>query len=124
MRAFFRLISTYFLIVLVHMGIPADTASDQHFDHTCADYESVLKRTAHSYGAGVCRQKLSALRSEAYSAAKLNEQLDDQSHRFLASPAGLTIDESARIVYPPSIFKWYGEVCARIYHRGRLQGAR
>lgn len=49
------------------------------------------------------------LRSEAYVADRLNEQLDDQSRDYLSSPAGLHIDRERQIVYFPSIFKWYGE---------------
>jgi hypothetical protein len=224
MKAFFRLISTYFLIALLIMGIPAGAASDQHFDHTYADYESVLKthvadgevnytdlknssEKLDSFldsAAGVSEEHFRAwsesqqlaflinlynaatlqlildhfpvksikdiggffkgpwslkivrlfggtvtldnlehdiirkqydeprihmalvcaakscppLRSEAYVAAKLNEQLEDQSRRFLASPAGLAIDEPARIVYLSSIFKWYGEDFVRGFAPG------
>jgi len=49
------------------------------------------------------------LRSEAYLAEKLDEQLDDQSRRYLVSPAGLSIDREKKGVYFSSIFKWYGE---------------
>ena len=49
------------------------------------------------------------LRSEAYLAEKLDAQLDDQSRRFLTSPAGLRIDRGGKTVYFSSIFKWYGK---------------
>jgi hypothetical protein len=49
------------------------------------------------------------LRSEAYLADKLDAQLDDQSWRYLVSPAGLRIDREKKVVYFSSIFKWYGE---------------
>ncbi|MDZ7579347.1 MAG: DUF547 domain-containing protein [Deltaproteobacteria bacterium] len=49
------------------------------------------------------------LRSEAYTAEKLDAQLDDQSRRFLESPAGLRIDRGGKVVYFSSIFKWYGK---------------
>ncbi|MBR9986934.1 MAG: DUF547 domain-containing protein [Desulfosarcina sp.] len=49
------------------------------------------------------------LRSEAYAAERLDEQLDDQSQDFLSSPAGLHIDRESQVVYFSSIFKWYGE---------------
>ena len=49
------------------------------------------------------------LRSEAYLSEKLDEQLDDQSRRYLVSPAGLRIDREKKSVYFSSIFKWYGE---------------
>jgi hypothetical protein len=58
----------------------------------------------------VCAAKsCPTLRSEAYVAAKLDAQLDEQSRRFLASPAGLRIDRGKKAVYFSSIFKWYGE---------------
>jgi len=58
----------------------------------------------------VCAAKsCPTLRSEAYVAAKLDAQLDEQSRRFLASPAGLRIDRDKKTVYFSSIFKWYGE---------------
>jgi len=49
------------------------------------------------------------LRGKAYTADKLDEQLNDQSRRYLVSPAGLNIDREKQIVYFSSIFKWYGE---------------
>ena len=49
------------------------------------------------------------LRSEAYVAERLDEQLDGQSQDFLSSPAGLHIDRERQVVYFSSIFKWYGE---------------
>jgi len=49
------------------------------------------------------------LRSEAYTAEKLEEQLDDQSRRYLASPAGLVINRARGEARISSIFKWYGE---------------
>jgi hypothetical protein len=49
------------------------------------------------------------LRSEAYTADKLDKQLEDQSFRYLASPAGLRIDQRKNVVYVSSIFKWYGD---------------
>ena len=49
------------------------------------------------------------LRSEAYLAEKLDEQLDDQSRGYLSSPVGLNVDRKKKVVYFSSIFKWYGE---------------
>ena len=49
------------------------------------------------------------LRSEAYAAARLNAQLDEQAREYLSSPAGLHIDRNRRVVYFSSIFKWYGD---------------
>ncbi len=58
----------------------------------------------------VCAAKsCPTLRGEAYVAAKLDAQLEEQSRRFLASPAGLRIDREKKTVYFSSIFKWYGE---------------
>lgn len=48
------------------------------------------------------------LRNEAYTAEKLDEQLDDQSRIYLASPAGLAIDRPKGEARISSIFKWYG----------------
>lgn len=48
------------------------------------------------------------LRSEAYTAEKLDEQLDDQSRTYLASPAGLVVDRAKGEARISSIFKWYG----------------
>jgi len=49
------------------------------------------------------------LRSEAYVASRLNEQLDDQARRFLAHSDKNRVDAKAREVYLSPIFKWYGE---------------
>ena len=50
------------------------------------------------------------LRKEAYTADKLNSQLDDQLTLFLAnSKKGLTVDEKKGYVYVSSIFKWFEE---------------
>lgn len=48
------------------------------------------------------------LRSEAYTAEQLDEQLDDQSRRYLATPAGLVIDRKKGTASISAIFKWYG----------------
>lgn len=50
------------------------------------------------------------LRREAYTAAKLGEELDDQARRFLTrSPAKNRVDVSDRKVHLSPIFKWYKE---------------
>ncbi len=50
------------------------------------------------------------LRKEAYTAEKLNSQLDEQMTRFLANPKkGLTVDDKKGYVYVSSIFKWFEE---------------
>lgn len=57
----------------------------------------------------VCAAKgCPTLRSEAYTAEKLDEQLDDQSRRYLATPAGLVIDRKKGTASISVIFKWYG----------------
>jgi len=54
------------------------------------------------------------LRSEAYTAERLNEQLDDQSRQYLATPAGLVIDRNKGTASISSIFKWYGDDFASV----------
>lgn len=49
------------------------------------------------------------LRSEAYTAEKLDAQLDDQSRTYLAGPRGLRIDRANGAAHISAIFKWYGE---------------
>ena len=55
------------------------------------------------------------LRNEAYTAEKLDRQLDDQSSRYLASASGLRIDRRENVVYLSSIFKWYGDDFRDVY---------
>lgn len=47
------------------------------------------------------------LRSEAYQANRLDEQLDDQARRFLADPSKNRVDPAERVIYFSPIFKWY-----------------
>jgi len=47
------------------------------------------------------------LRTEAYVGARLDEQLDDQARRFLATPAKNRVEAAERTVYLSPIFKWY-----------------
>ncbi len=48
------------------------------------------------------------MRAEAYTAEKLNEQLDDQTGKFLANAGkGMKIDTKKNRVYLSSIFKWF-----------------
>jgi len=49
------------------------------------------------------------LRSEAYTAEKLDAQLGDQSRQYLSTPAGLIINRAKGEVRISSIFKWYGK---------------
>jgi hypothetical protein len=47
------------------------------------------------------------LRNEPYTADKLQEQLDDQTRRFLANPAKFKIARADDRIYLSSIFKWF-----------------
>lgn len=49
------------------------------------------------------------LRSEAFVAARLDAQLDDQARRFLAQRAKNRVDVATRTVYGSPIFTWYRE---------------
>ena len=48
------------------------------------------------------------LRPEAYTGDRLNEQLDDQSRRFLGVPHRFQIDRERKTVLLSPILKWYG----------------
>jgi hypothetical protein len=47
------------------------------------------------------------LRNEPYQGDKLDEQLDDQSRRFLGNSAKFKIDRSKNTLYLSSIFDWF-----------------
>ena len=47
------------------------------------------------------------LRSEAYTADRLNAQLDDQGRIFLAAPHKNSVDLEARVLNLSPIFKWF-----------------
>lgn len=49
------------------------------------------------------------LRQEPYKAEMLNDQLDDQTRRFLSSDKNFSIDKKQHLVYLSSIYKWYGK---------------
>ena len=50
------------------------------------------------------------IRTEAYTAERLNDQLDDHSRKFLANMGkGLRVDEKKKRIYLSSIFKWFEE---------------
>ena len=49
------------------------------------------------------------LRSEAYVADRLGQQLDDQGKRFLGTAAKNSVDARARVLYLSPIFKWFSE---------------
>jgi hypothetical protein len=63
------------------------------------------------HGAIVCASvSCPALRREAFDAARLDAQLDDQMRRFLASPGkGLRVDAAGGSVHLSRIFDWFDE---------------
>lgn len=73
---------------------------------------AILRKQYHEprlHMALVCAAKgCPPLRNEAYTAERLNEQLDAQARTYLASPAGLHLDRAGAVVQLSSIFKWYG----------------
>lgn len=56
------------------------------------------------------------LRAEAYTGTRLNEQLDDQSRRFLAAPHRFRINRERNTVLLSPILKWYGGDFTGIYN--------
>jgi hypothetical protein len=63
-----------------------------------------------------------ALRSEPYVGDKLDEQLDDQTHRFLGDSAKFKIDRSKDVLYLSSIFKWFAGDFVKKYGPGKNIG--
>jgi hypothetical protein len=49
------------------------------------------------------------LRSEAYRAAALDRQLDEQARRFIRDPSKNRFDAATRVLYLSSIFDWFRE---------------
>ena len=83
-------------------------------EHTLNDIEHEILRKMNEpriHVAIVCASvSCPDLRREAYSAEKLNEQLDDQMEKFLRSPGkGMKLDERKNRVYLSAIFKWFAE---------------
>jgi len=62
------------------------------------------------------------LRNEPYQGDKLDEQLDDQTHRFLGNSAKFKIDRTKNTLYLSSIFEWFAEDFIRKYGPGRNIG--
>lgn len=56
-----------------------------------------------------------ALRNEPYVGERLDEQLDDQTRRFLAHRQKFSIDRSKDLVYLSPIFKWFAKDFVRTY---------
>lgn len=50
-----------------------------------------------------------ALRAEAYDAARLNEQLDEQGRAFLGTTSKNRVDAKSGTLYLSPIFKWFAE---------------
>ncbi|ASC71397.1 hypothetical protein XM38_023490 [Halomicronema hongdechloris C2206] len=62
------------------------------------------------HAALVCAaQSCPPLRQAPYTGARLDQQLEDQVRRWLASPHGLQIDRDANRVAISAIFDWFGE---------------
>jgi hypothetical protein len=49
------------------------------------------------------------LRNEPYYGKKLDEQLDDQSRKFLANPTKLRFDPKKKLLHLSPIFKWFAD---------------
>ena len=49
------------------------------------------------------------LRAEPYTGARLDEQLDDQARRYLASPFGMKLEPERRRIAVSAIFKWFAK---------------
>ena len=58
------------------------------------------------------------LRSEPYIGEKLDDQLADQTRRFLARRSNFRIDRKDNIVRLSSIFKWFGKDFIKTYGTG------
>lgn len=58
------------------------------------------------------------LRNEAFVAGRLDEQLDDQSRRFLSKNSRFRIDRAKRRVHLSPILDWFGKDFAGIYNTG------
>jgi hypothetical protein len=55
------------------------------------------------------------LRNQAYRGPQLNDQLDDQSKKFMAHPGKFKIDRAAQTVHLSQIFKWFGDDFTKKY---------
>lgn len=59
------------------------------------------------------------IRDEPFTAEKLEQQLDDQSRRFLSDPDKFRIDRNENVVYLSPIFDWFGKDFVPVYGDGR-----
>ncbi len=57
------------------------------------------------------------LRNEPFSGDRLDEQLDDQSRKFLATPSKFRLNSEGGTVYLSSIFNWFGQDFVSKYGR-------
>ena len=62
------------------------------------------------------------LRNEPYVGYKLDEQLDDQTRRFLGDSAKFKIDRGENILYLSTIFKWFSSDFVKKYGPGKNIG--
>jgi len=67
------------------------------------------------HAALVCAAKsCPPLRNEPYHGSTLNDQLDDQMHKFLSKPTNFNVDSGNSTVQLSEIFKWFGEDFVRV----------
>ncbi|MCB9727172.1 MAG: DUF547 domain-containing protein [Deltaproteobacteria bacterium] len=91
----------------VRLGLSPEPVSLDWIEH-----EVLRKRYAEPriHMALVCASRsCPALRSEAYVAARLDAQLEDQARRFVGDPAKNRLDAEAGVLWLSKIFDWYGE---------------
>ena len=62
------------------------------------------------------------LRNELYLGDRLDQQLDDQTRRFLGNRDKFRIDPKENVVYLSSIFKWFGGDFVKTYSTARNSG--
>ncbi len=60
------------------------------------------------------------LRNEAYAGERIEEQLADQSRRFVLEPRNLRIDRGANAVHISAIFDWFGDDFVPVYGQDAL----
>ena len=61
-------------------------------------------------------------RNEPYVGDRLDQQLDDQTHRFLGNRDNFRIDRKENVVHLSSIFKWFAEDFVETYAPARNLG--
>jgi hypothetical protein len=60
------------------------------------------------------------LRNEPYMASRIEEQLEDQTKRFLSDPTKFRIDRKTSTVYLSSLFNWNGPEFVKTYRPAKL----